>query len=136
MPDPTPGSERRRHARSPVIARCQVFSADQHHGEFLVHDLSAGGACLTGRIVNGESTIPVGVGQKLRLMLDLPATPPAPNTTPSTLTLSGRVVRVLTQATPGRFAVQFVGVSAEDEDLIQDSVALALEQQDVAAAAG
>ncbi len=136
MPNPSLGNDRRRHARSPVMARCQVFSADLHHGEFLVQDLSAGGACLTGRIVDGESTVPMGVGQKLRLLMELPAALAAPLAGPATLTLSGRVVRVLTHVTPGQFAVEFVGVSAEDEDLIQDSVTLALEQLDVGAATG
>ncbi|HXU81141.1 MAG TPA: PilZ domain-containing protein, partial [Polyangia bacterium] len=64
----SPQPEHRRHTRSEVVATAVVFSAGQMHGNFLVQDLSVGGACLMGHF----STPP---GRRLTLMLQFPGKP-------------------------------------------------------------
>jgi CheY-like chemotaxis protein len=107
--------ENRRHARSEVVATAVVFSSGHMHGSFLVQDLSAGGACLMGHL----DAMP---GMKLTLLLTFPGKPAFP--------LAAVVVRHdALGPTRERTAVNFVDVSAEQEDTIQDALIASLERE-------
>ena len=64
----SPPPELRRHTRTEVVATAVVFSSGQMHGNFLVQDLSVGGACLMGHF----NTPP---GRRLTMMLQFPGKP-------------------------------------------------------------
>jgi hypothetical protein len=116
MPAPPPRNDnRRRHPRREVLATAMVFTAHRMHGTFLVQDLSAGGACLIGHL-------DVEPGGALTLIMQCPGRTP--------FSLTARVVRHdgrgLTRA---RTALTFTDLNAEQEDVIQDTIATALERE-------
>jgi CheY-like chemotaxis protein len=107
--------ENRRHARSEVVATAVIFSPKEMHGSFLVQDLSAGGACLMGHF----DTAP---GMRLTLLLHVPGKP--------AFSLAAVVVRHdRLGPTRERTAVTFVGVTAEQEDTIQEAIVASLERE-------
>src|SRR4051812_24318014 len=100
--------EHRRHTRSEVVATAVVFSSGQLHGNFLVQDLSVGGACLM-----GHSTPPPG--RRLTVMLQFPGKP--------AFSVAAVLVRHDTLGpTRERTAVTFVELDAEQEDAIQEAL--------------
>jgi CheY-like chemotaxis protein len=108
---------RRRHPRREVMATARVFSVEKMHGNFLVQDLSAGGACLV-------PDFQAAAGARLTLLLEFPGRPSA------SFAVTAVVVRHdalgLTRA---RTAVSFVGLTAEQEDTIQEIIVAALERE-------
>jgi CheY-like chemotaxis protein len=107
--------ELRRHSRSEVVATAVVFSSGQMHGNFLVQDLSVGGACLMGHL----DAMP---GMKLTVLL----------TFPGRIAFSVAAVVVRHDAlgpTRERTAVTFVDLTAEQEDSIQEAIVAALERE-------
>jgi CheY-like chemotaxis protein len=107
--------ENRRHARSEVVATAVVFSAGQMHGTFLVQDLSAGGACLMGHFTTRPGT-------RLTLLLQFPGKPH--------FSVAATVVRHDTLGpTRERTAVNFVQLTAEQEDTIQEAIVATLERE-------
>ena len=107
--------ELRRHSRSEVVATAVVFSSGQMHGNFLVQDLSVGGACLMGHL----DTAP---GKKLTVLMHVPGRP------------AFSVVAVVVRhdalgPTRARTAVTFVHLTAEQEDTIQEAIVVALERE-------
>jgi CheY-like chemotaxis protein len=111
----SPLPELRRHTRSEVVATAVVFSSGQLHGNFLVQDLSVGGACLMGHF----TTPP---GRHLTLMLQFPGKP--------AFSVSAAVVRHDNLGpTRQRTAVRFVQLDAEQEDAIQEALVATLERE-------
>jgi len=111
----SPPPELRRHARSEVMATAVVFSSGQMHGNFLVQDLSVGGACLMGHL---RST----PGMRLTVLLHFPGKP--------AFSVGAVVVRHDDLGpTRERTAVSFVGLTAEQEDSIQEAIVAALERE-------
>lgn len=111
-----PKPDRRRHRRGGIVATCDVFSADEHYGVFLVHDLSAGGARLQGEAPDVEAR------RQLKLILRLPSRRP--------MEVQARIVRgQWSTEGPPSFAVAFSDLSAEDEDTIHQSLITELERQ-------
>jgi CheY-like chemotaxis protein len=107
--------ENRRHSRSEVVATAVVFTPGQMHGTFLVQDLSAGGACLMGHL----DAMP---GMKLNLLLHFHGKPP--------FSVSAVVVRHdALGPTRERTAVNFIHLTAEQEDTIQEAIVAALERE-------
>jgi CheY-like chemotaxis protein len=107
--------ENRRHARSEVVATAVVFSSEQLHGTFLVQDLSVGGACLMGHFTSPP-------GKRLHLLLQFPGKP--------ALSVRAALVRHDTLGpTRERTAVSFMGLTAEEEDAIQEAIVAALERE-------
>jgi CheY-like chemotaxis protein len=111
----SPQPELRRHTRSEVVATAVVFSEGQLHGNFLVQDLSVGGACLMGHF----STPP---GRRLTLMLQFRGKP------------AFSVVAVVVRhdnlgPTRQRTAVRFIELDAEQEDTIQEALVATLERE-------
>jgi ActR/RegA family two-component response regulator len=106
--------ERRQHKRGEIAATCEVFSSARHFGNYLVNDLSAGGACLI-----GEAPLPVG--EDVHLLLQLPGRPP--------IGVEGRVVRrAAHEAGHRRFAVAFAGLDEEEEDALHQALVAELER--------
>jgi CheY-like chemotaxis protein len=95
------------------VATCDAFSPERHHGSFLVRDLSAGGARLMG-------ASPVAVGEALKLVLRIPHRAP--------LGVHARAVRRHDGPGGPAFAVEFLEVSAEDEDRIHQGIVAELER--------
>jgi CheY-like chemotaxis protein len=107
------GGERRRHPRAPIAASAVLLKGEQRLGSYRVINLSAGGLLLAGE---------------------------APPEGPETLRVSLRVggdatlkaqVALLRQAHAHRapsFALSFVDLDADAEDMIQNAVLEALEQ--------
>jgi CheY-like chemotaxis protein len=115
MTSESPPPEHRRHARSEVVATAVVFSAGQMHGNFLLQDLSAGGACLMGHL----DTSP---GQRLTVLLHFPGTSP--------FSVTAVVVRHdALGPTRERTAVTFTNLSPEQEDAIQEAIVATLERE-------
>jgi CheY-like chemotaxis protein len=116
MPAPPPRNDnRRRHSRREVMATAMVFSTHKMHGNFLVQDLSAGGACLVGHLEAPADA-------RLTLLLQFPGKPP--------FSVTATVVRHDTRGlTSARTAVTFVDLTAEQEDVIQEGIATALERE-------
>jgi len=111
----SPPAELRRHTRTEVVATAVVFSSGQMHGNFLVQDLSVGGACLMGHF----STPP---GRRLTVMLQFPGKPG--------FSVAAVVVRHDTLGpTSQRTAVRFVELDAEQEDAIQEALVATLERE-------
>lgn len=107
--------EHRRHRRSEVVATAVVFSAGQMHGNFLVQDLSVGGACLMGHL----DAMP---GMKLTVMLQFPGG--------TAFSVAAVVVRHdALGPTRERTAVTFVGLTPEQEDTVQEAIVAALERE-------
>jgi CheY-like chemotaxis protein len=97
------------------VATCDVFTAEDHHGVFLVQDLSAGGARLQGEA-------PIAEGRALKLILQLPNRQP--------MDVQARLVRGHAgEGTPPSFAVAFSDLSAEDEDTLHQGLMAELERQ-------
>jgi len=110
------GLERRARQRSNVAAMATVVKGETLVGRYVVQNLSAKGALLTGR--DG-----VKEGDGLLVRLELPGVVP--------LVLSARVVRRATAASDlTAFAVAFRHRSADSEDAIQQVVLEALENQE------
>jgi CheY-like chemotaxis protein len=110
-----PSDNRRRSPRREVMATARVFSADQMHGNFLVQDLSVSGACLVGHL-DAED------GARLTLLMVFGRRPPFP--------VTATVVRHDdTGLARARTAIAFVGLSAQQEDVIQEAVAASLERE-------
>src|SRR4051812_42073320 len=111
----TPPPELRRHTRTEVVATAVVFSSGQLHGNFLVQDLSVGGACLMGHFTSPP-------GKRLNLMLQFPGKPP--------FSVAAVVVRHdQLGPTRARTAVRFVELDAEQEDTIQEALVATLERE-------
>lgn len=108
--------ERRRHARSEVVATTVVFSRDKMHGTFFVQDLSAGGACLLGHL-------DAHPGDRITLLLRFPGKAP--------FSVEARVVRhePRTSVQDDHTAVSFLGLLAEQEDIIHEAIVAALERE-------
>src|SRR5262245_36655536 len=106
-------AERRRHPRTEVAASCKVFSPARHLGTYRVCDLSAGGACLIG-------DLPLPRGSTLQLLLQLPRRP--------ALGIAARVIRSHRADRGRRFAVAFLDLEAEQEDLIHQGIVAELER--------
>jgi CheY-like chemotaxis protein len=107
--------ELRRYIRSEVVATAVVFSSGQMHGNFLVQDLSVGGACLMGHF----TTPP---GRRLTVMLQFPGKP--------AFSVVARLVRHDTLGpTRERTAVTFIELEAEQEDAIQEALVATLERE-------
>jgi CheY-like chemotaxis protein len=97
------------------VATAVVFSAGQMHGNFLVQDLSVGGACLMGHF----TTPP---GRRLTVMLQFPGR--------QAFSVTAKVVRHDNLGpTRERTAVRFVELDAEQEDLIQEALVATLERE-------
>src|SRR2546421_5876703 len=113
---PPHDDNRRRHLRREVMATARVFSVDKMHGNFLVQDLSAGGACLV-------PDLDLEAGTRLTLLLEFPGKE-------WSFAVTATVVRHdnlgLTRA---RTAVTFTGLTAEQEDTIQETIVEALERE-------
>jgi len=111
----SPLPEHRRHTRSEVVATAVVFSSGQMHGNFLVQDLSVGGACLMGHL----QTRP---GMRLTVLLTFPGRP--------AFSVAAVVVRHdALGPTRARTAVTFIELTAEQEDTIQEAIVAALERE-------
>jgi hypothetical protein len=112
---PTRNANRRRHSRREVMATAMVFSPEKMHGTFLVQDLSAGGACLVGHLdpeVQGPLT----------LLLQFPGKTP--------FAVTARVARHdHAGLSSSRTAVTFVDLTGEQEDVIQQAIATAVERE-------
>lgn len=108
--------ERRRHARSEVVATAVVFTRDRMHGTFFVQDLSAGGAYLLGHL-------DVHPGEKITTLLRFPGKAP--------FSVEARVVRhePRTSAHDDHTAISFLGLLAEQEDIIHEAIVAALERE-------
>jgi CheY-like chemotaxis protein len=107
--------EHRRHARSEVVATAVVFSSGAMHGNFLVQDLSVGGACLMGHL----DAMP---GMRLTVLLQFPGR----------VAFSVAAVVVRHDAlgpTRERTAVTFIDLTAEQEDTVQEAIVAALERE-------
>ncbi|HEX9294705.1 MAG TPA: response regulator [Polyangiaceae bacterium] len=105
--------ERRIHHRASVAATAIVWIEEQPPVRYLVEDLSAGGALLTG----GPS---LPMGQTIGLSLHIPSQPP--------MVIDGSVVRS-SQSGSVALAVAFRSLSPADEDAIHQAVLSALEAQ-------
>jgi CheY-like chemotaxis protein len=116
MPAPPPHNDnRRRHSRREVLATAMVFTAHRMHGSFLVQDLSAGGACLIGHLDTAPNA-------RLTLLLQFPGKTP--------FSVSAEVVRHDERGlTRARTAVAFIDLTADQEDVIQEAIATALERE-------
>ncbi len=106
-------SDRRRHPRTEVWAHALVFS-ERLHGNFLVRDVSAGGACLVGDL-DATRGMPVSV------LLQFPGR--------TALSLSAQVVRQDVKNASRYTAVAFVDLLADEEDAIHEAIVAALEQE-------
>jgi CheY-like chemotaxis protein len=114
MSSPPPHNDnRRRYSRREVLATAMVFSPQKMHGNFLVRDLSAGGASLVGHL---EAPL----GTKLTVMLQFPGKPPFP--------VAATVIRHDTHGAE-RTAVIFSDLTAEHEDAIHETITEALERE-------
>jgi len=110
------GLERRARQRSAVAAMATVVRGETLVGRYVVQNLSARGALLTGR--DG-----VEEGDGLLVRLELPGQVP--------LVLSAKVVRRAAAASDlTAFAVAFRHRSADSEDLIHQVVLEALEDRE------
>jgi CheY-like chemotaxis protein len=116
MPNPPPRNDNRRlYARREVLATAMVFSAYRMHGTFLLQDLSVSGACLVGHL----ETAP---GSELTLIIQCPGKTP--------FSLNATVVRHDERGLlRARTAVSFIRLNAEQEDIIHDTIATALERE-------
>jgi CheY-like chemotaxis protein len=106
---------RRRHGRREVTATAMVFSPRRLHGSFLVQDLSAGGACLIGRVGAPPGT-------RLTLLLQFPGKVPLP-------VLATVVRHDSLGSTRARTAVTFLDLHPDHEDAIQEAIAATLERE-------
>jgi CheY-like chemotaxis protein len=107
--------ERRLTPRAAVPAVVTVFRSEARVGEFAVENLSAGGVLLTGAAT-------LNVGEMLRVLLQLQGHLP--------IAIHAQVLRREDRGGGVyAYAVTFRDLSAKAEDLIQESVLLALERQ-------
>jgi CheY-like chemotaxis protein len=114
MTSPTDFLERRRHPRSEVVASATVLAASGYAGSFLVENLSAGGALLTG-------DPRVELGERVTMLLHLPSRQP--------IRLTAEIIRREVRESQERaYAVAFRQISPADEDAIQDLVLHTLER--------
>lgn len=114
MTSATAHGERRWHPRSAVVATAVVLTAKKYAGQYLVENLSAGGALLVGdaRLEPGE---------RLKMLLHLPGQKP--------ISLSAEVIRrQVNDAQECLFAVAFRHLSPGIEDTIQQVVLAMLER--------
>lgn len=105
-------TERRQHPRSEVAATAVVLTANGYSGQYLVENLSAGGALLVGdaRLQPGE---------RLKVLLHLPGQP---------MRISAEVLRRQGYgAEECLFPVAFRDLSPEVEDTLQEVVLATLE---------
>lgn len=113
--DRSPFEDRRRHARSELMATAVVFSARKLHGTYLVQDLSAGGACLLGQL-------DVTPGSKLSLLLQFPGK--------TSFSVEAIVIRHdALGPMRERTAVNFTQIPADQEDTIHEAILAALERE-------
>src|SRR4051812_46962679 len=113
--DRSPFEDRRRHARSELMATAVVFSAQKLHGTYLVQDLSAGGACLLGQL----DVVP---GVTLSLLLQFPGK--------AAFSVEAVVVRHDTLGPMReRPPLPFSKIPAEQEDAIHEAIVAALERE-------
>jgi hypothetical protein len=112
---PPRNDNRRRHSRREVTATALVFTPERMHGSFLLQDLSVGGACLVGHL-DAEP------GTELTLIVQCPGKTP--------FSVTATVVRHDNRGlTRGRAALTFSRLDAEQEDIIQDTIATAMERE-------
>lgn len=114
-------AERREHPRGEIAAQAVVMVAGKPQGTFSVKDLSASGACLLGEA-------PVAPGSMLTLLLRIAERPP--------IRINARVLRREGGPEDRRFAVTFLGLPAQLQDIIQHVVTTALLRASKAAATG
>lgn len=110
-----PRRDRRSRPRAELSSPCFLLLDGQPVGPFLVENLSAGGAMLT-----GGTSLPAGATVFLQLQLPGRRDP---------MSVAATVVRG-PEATPrgASFAVEFRDLAPEDEDAIQSAVLEALEE--------
>jgi len=110
--------ERRRHARGDLPLTAVLFQRDATLGRFVVQNLSASGALLTGRR-------DVSTDERVRVLLALPGRDP--------LVLAGRVAR--RASAPNQLyalAVQFKHSTPGTEDEIQEALVAEIQRRAVA----
>lgn len=107
--------DRRRNVRARVPLIVTAFADEKRIGDYLVRNLSAGGALL----FNGP-LLPVNT--KLRLLLQ--------GALPRPFSLTGAVIRSCAPASTDSLVVSFGALSPADEDLLQDLVLRSLESED------
>lgn len=100
------GKERRRHPRGNVAASALLFSGEHWRGPYPVLDLSVGGARLGGPVEPAQDAW-------VRVLLRLPGH--------ADLTLAAKIV--WEEPAGGAFALSFLEVTPEDEDVIARALA-------------
>jgi CheY-like chemotaxis protein len=97
------------------MATARVFTPEKMHGTFLVQDLSVTGACLVGHLDADD-------GARLTLLMHFGRRPP--------FSVTATIVRHDDSGlTKARTAIAFVGLTAQQEDVVQEAIAATLERE-------